>query len=65
MPDSDYSRKHRLECLRLASDLAQLANSSVSPVLRLHLLRNAEAWTSLAEFGPDARGPRMGLEPQP
>jgi hypothetical protein len=48
MPDSDYSRKHDLECLRLASDLTQLASS---PALRSHFLRMAKVWTSLAEVG--------------
>jgi hypothetical protein len=54
MPDSECSRKHDLECLRLASDLTQLAGSNVSPVLRLQFLRMARVWTSLAESGPDA-----------
>jgi hypothetical protein len=54
MPDSDYSRKHDLECLRLASDLTQLASSNVSPVLRSHFHRMAKVCTSLAEVGPIA-----------
>ena len=54
MTDSEYSRKHDLECLRLASDLTQLANSNVSPVLRSQFLRMANVWNRLAEFGPDA-----------
>ena len=54
MPDSDYSRKHDLECLRLASDLTQLASSNVSPALRSDFLRMPKVWTSLAEVGPGA-----------
>ena len=54
MTDSEYSRKHDLECLRLASDLTRLANSNVSPVLRSQFLRMAKVWNRLAEFGPDA-----------
>jgi hypothetical protein len=54
MSDSEYSQKLDLECMRLASDLTQLASNNVSPALRLHFLRMARAWTNLAEFGPDA-----------
>jgi len=51
MPDSEYSRKHDLECLRLASDLTQLASSKVNPGLRSQFLRMAKVWTDLAESG--------------
>jgi hypothetical protein len=54
MSNSEYSRKHDLECMRLASDLTQLASNNVIPALRSHFLRMAKIWTSLAEFGPDA-----------
>jgi hypothetical protein len=54
MPNSDYSRKHDLECLQLASDLTQLASSKVSPGLRSQFLRMAGVWTDRAESGPDA-----------
>jgi hypothetical protein len=55
MPDSEYARKHGLECLRLASDLRQLAGNKdkISPRLRSQFLRMAKVWTDLAEFGPD------------
>jgi hypothetical protein len=39
---SEYSRKHQLECLRLASDLPQLANSNVSPGLRIAIPSDGE-----------------------
>ena len=58
MPDSEYSRKHDLECLRLASDLTQLASSEVSPGLRSQLLQMAKAWTGQAESGPDVNSPK-------
>jgi hypothetical protein len=54
MPDSEYLRKHNLECLRLASDLTQLVSSEVSPGLRSQLLRMAKISTGLEESGPDA-----------
>jgi hypothetical protein len=54
MPDSEYSRRHDLECLRLASDLTLLASSRVSPSLRSQFLRMAKVWNGLAESGPDA-----------
>jgi hypothetical protein len=61
MPDSEYSRKHDLECLRLASDLTQLANSNAGPVLRSQFLQMAKVWTSLAEFRPTQTA-RQGIE---
>jgi hypothetical protein len=57
MPDSEYSRKHDLECLGLASDLKLLANSNVSPILRSQFLRMAKVWTGLAVSRPDANFP--------
>ena len=39
----DNLRKHDLDCLRLASDLTQLANDVLSPALRTHLLQMARA----------------------
>ena len=54
MSDTEYSRQHDLECMRLASDLTQLASNNVSPALRSYVLRMAKVWTRLAEFGPDA-----------
>ena len=52
MPDSEYTRKHDLECLRLASDLRELANSKPSPDLRSQFLRMAKIWTGLASQKP-------------
>jgi hypothetical protein len=46
---SDNLLKHDLDCLRLASDLTQLANEALSPALRSHLLQMARACTCLVE----------------
>ena len=51
---SDGSRKHALECLRLAADCRQLARDIAHPAGRRHFLRMAEEWTALAEHGPQA-----------
>jgi hypothetical protein len=47
--DSEYERKRQLECLRLASDLVQLAKGDLEPALKAHCLRMARAWTDQAE----------------
>ena len=48
-PDPEYERKRQLECLRLASDLRQLAKEDLEPGLKAHCLRMAGAWTDQAE----------------
>ena len=53
MPDSDYLRKHALECMRLASDCMQLVGDVSSPALQSHFLRMARVWSERAE-GPSA-----------
>jgi hypothetical protein len=58
MPDSEYSRKYDLECLRLASDLTPLTNGKLSPGLRSQFLQMARTWTGLAVSGPDANSPK-------
>jgi hypothetical protein len=58
MPHSEYSQKHDLECLRLASDLTHLAGTKVSPRQRSQFLRMAKVWTDLAESGSDAIFPK-------
>jgi hypothetical protein len=48
MSDSDDRRDDRmreLECLRLASDLRQLAKDTLDPDLRAHCLRMARQWS--------------------
>ena len=49
MSMSNNLRKHDLDCLRLASDLTQLANDVLSPALRTHLLQMARACTGLVD----------------
>jgi hypothetical protein len=50
--DSDYDRKRDLECLRLASDLMQLAFETSNPRLKGHWLRMARVWSGEAEKKP-------------
>ena len=52
MSESDYSRKHALECLRLEADCMQLAGDIQNPALQSHLVRMARVWSSLAVQGP-------------
>lgn len=54
MSESDYLRRHALECMRLASDCRQLAADAHSPELRSHFLRMATVWTTRAKRGPSA-----------
>jgi hypothetical protein len=52
--ESDYLRKHALECTRLAADCMQLVGDVHSPTLQRHFLEMASAWTAQAEGGPGA-----------
>lgn len=52
MPDSNYDCKRALECLRLASDLMQLAADTLNPHLKAHCLRMAKVWSGEAEKTP-------------
>lgn len=52
MSDSNYDRKRELECLRLASDLMQLAADTLNPDLKTHCLRMAKVWSGEAEKIP-------------
>ena len=45
MLDSENDRKSELECLRLASDLMQLARETLAPDLTEHCLRMAKHWS--------------------
>jgi hypothetical protein len=49
MSMSDNLRKHDLDCLRLASDLTQLASDVLNADLRTHLLQMARACNGLVE----------------
>jgi hypothetical protein len=52
--ESEYSRKHALECLRLEADCMQLAGDIQNPALQSHFVRMAREWSSLAVQGPKA-----------
>ena len=52
--ESDNSRKHALECLRLEADCMQLAGVVRGPALQTHFVRMAGEWSSLAVQGPKA-----------
>jgi hypothetical protein len=62
--DSNYDRTRELECLRLASDLTQLAADTVNPHLRAHCLRMAKVWSAEAQKTPAeyARAERTGAQ---
>jgi hypothetical protein len=49
MSDSENDSKRMLECLRLASDLNQLANDTLNPDLKAHCLRMAKQWSGEAD----------------
>jgi hypothetical protein len=51
--ESDYLRKHALECLRLAADSMQLAGDVQNPALQSHFVRMARVWSDLAVRGPN------------
>jgi hypothetical protein len=47
--DRRVDQKRELECLRLASDLRQLAKETLDPELRAHCLRMAKQWSDEAD----------------
>jgi hypothetical protein len=52
MSASNDDRKRELECLRLASDLTQLASDTSNPQLKAHCLRMAKLWSDAGEKKP-------------
>ncbi len=58
-PIPELERRHRLECLRLASELVQLAKGSLAPALREQIVRMAKGWTDQAEADLAASGTKM------
>ena len=60
--ESDNSRKHALECLRLEADCMQLAGVVHGPALQTHFVRMAGEWSSLAVQRPQADA-RLRTEP--
>jgi hypothetical protein len=49
MSGSERKPKDELDCLRLASDLTQLASGSVSPALKSYLLQMAHQRATLVD----------------
>jgi CheY-like chemotaxis protein len=45
MPDPDSDRKRDLECLRLASEITELATATLNPALKAHCVRMAGVLT--------------------
>jgi hypothetical protein len=52
LSDTKNQRKRELECLRLASDLTQLARDILNPDLRAHCVRMAKLWSDQAHWNP-------------
>jgi hypothetical protein len=52
MPDSESDQKRDLECLRLASDLVQLASATLNPELKAHCHRMAGILNDQVKQGP-------------
>ena len=46
MPESEYSRKHAVMCLRLAAECRDLAAGVATLELRARVLRMADMWES-------------------
>jgi hypothetical protein len=60
--DPRDDQKLELECLRLGSDLRQLAKVTLDPDLKTHCLRMAKQWSGEAdEQGNDDAGVDKGL----
>ena len=55
MPDSESNQKHDLECLRLVSDLMQLASATLNPELQSHCVRMAAVLTDLVNKDADGQ----------
>ena len=53
-PKSYNSRKHALECLRLAADCRQMAGDVRTRPLRSHFHQMAELWATLGDWTPSA-----------
>ena len=53
MPGSENDSMYDLECLRLASDLIQMAGETLNPDLKAHCLRMAGVWTDQANRKPE------------
>jgi hypothetical protein len=61
MSESETDRKRELACLRLASELTQLATELPDRDLKARCLRMAGLWTDQAEQGPGPVTFRFGV----
>jgi hypothetical protein len=62
MSDSERQRQRELECMRLASDLVQLAKDILDPDLKAHCRRAAKIWSDQADQAPqDIAAPNTSL----
>ena len=52
MSDSEKERRRELECLRLASELNQLAVDIPDPDLKARFRRSAKSWSDQVEPAP-------------
>jgi len=52
MSDSESQRRRELECMRLASDLMQLAKDTLDPDLKAHCRRSAKIWSDQGDQAP-------------
>ena len=52
MSDSENDIKFELECLRLASDLRQIAKDTLNQDLKAHCLRMAKHWSGQGDESP-------------
>jgi hypothetical protein len=52
MSASNDGYKRELECLRLASDLMQLASDTFNPHLKAHCLQMAKVWSGEVDKKP-------------
>ena len=52
MSDLNDDQKRELECLRLASDLMQLAKDNPNPDVKAHCLAMAKIWSGDADGKP-------------
>lgn len=51
MYDTYNDNKHDLECLRLASELTQMAAATLNPLLQAHCIRMAKTWSDRVNQG--------------
>jgi hypothetical protein len=61
MSEPDNDRKSDLECLRLATELIELATGTLNPALKAHCLRMAGVWTDRLRGESVGNGPPTGV----